>query len=233
MVRKLNCGPIQLLDFKSTIPKRSGNIKNAGDQVLYETMKSHSVENILPPHKDKFRARLKHDEFNLVDLDTSDDGDDVDGNENLGDASKANFDFSMTETPSFAQCERVGEFMTEIPESLPYFFEFIYKPAGSISTIPPNFSTLNVSLHSNGTTISAPPSKRVHLFFGSDTRMLGFHHQLSSNTGYRQDPDESYLKEQFREYSSGVTFPSASKLGTGVQDKKSGTQVQHRPLISP
>ncbi|KAL2509408.1 Uncharacterized protein Fot_33055 [Forsythia ovata] len=61
------------------------------------------------------RCNQNDDEFNLVDLDTGDDGDDVDGNENLGDANNANFDFSMTETPSFVQCEGIGEFMIETP----------------------------------------------------------------------------------------------------------------------
>ncbi|KAL2474639.1 Transcription factor TCP8 [Abeliophyllum distichum] len=58
-------------------------------------------------------------------------------------------------------------------------------------TILANFSTLNVSLRSSGTTISAPPSKSTPLFLGSTTGMLGFHHHQSSNTGYGQDLEVS------------------------------------------
>ncbi|KAL2503461.1 Transcription factor TCP23 [Abeliophyllum distichum] len=97
--------------------------------------------------------------------------------------------------------------------------------ATGTGTIPANFSTLNVSLRSSGTTISAPPSKSAPLFLGGATGMLGFHHQLSSNTGYGQDPEESYMKKRFREDSSGATSPPASKLGrTGLQDQEPGSE---------
>lgn len=91
-------------------------------------------------------------------------------------------------------------------------------------TIPANFSTLNVSTRSSGTTISAPPSKSAPLFIhgGGDsaTAMLGFHHHLSTNTGFGQDPDENYMKKRFREDTSGATSPSADKLGS---DSKPGS----------
>ncbi|CAI9754310.1 unnamed protein product [Fraxinus pennsylvanica] len=85
--------------------------------------------------------------------------------------------------------------------------------ATGTGTIPANFSTLNVSLRSSGTTISAPPSKSAPLFLGGvGAGMLGFHHQLTSNTGFGQDPDENYMKKRFREETSGATSPSAAKL---------------------
>ncbi|XP_009596243.1 transcription factor TCP8-like [Nicotiana tomentosiformis] len=84
--------------------------------------------------------------------------------------------------------------------------------ATGTGTIPANFSTLNVSLRSSGTTISAPPSKSAPLFIhGGATTMLGFHHPLS-NTGYGQDPGENYMKKRYREDTSGATsLPSATK----------------------
>ncbi|KAL2538851.1 Transcription factor TCP8 [Forsythia ovata] len=62
--------------------------------------------------------------------------------------------------------------------------------ATGTGTIPANFSTLNLSLRSRGTTISASPSKSMPLFIGGATGMLGFHHQLNSNSGgFGQDLD--------------------------------------------
>ncbi|KAL2497362.1 Transcription factor TCP23 [Abeliophyllum distichum] len=85
--------------------------------------------------------------------------------------------------------------------------------ATGTGTIPANFSTLNVSLRSSGTTISAPPYKSAPLFLGgAGASMLGFHHQLTSNTGFGQDPDENYMKKRFREDTNGATSPSAAKL---------------------
>ncbi|CAI9755947.1 unnamed protein product [Fraxinus pennsylvanica] len=55
--------------------------------------------------------------------------------------------------------------------------------ATGTGTIPANFSTLNLSLRSRGTTISPSPSKSVPLFVGGTTGMLGFHHQITSNSG--------------------------------------------------
>ncbi|OAY23738.1 transcription factor TCP22 [Manihot esculenta] len=85
--------------------------------------------------------------------------------------------------------------------------------ATGTGTIPANFSTLNVSLRSSGTTISAPSSKSAPLSFhgglafydahnnnnggenrravGSNTTMLGFHHQLYPQTLV---PDENYMR---------------------------------------
>ncbi|CAI9786677.1 unnamed protein product [Fraxinus pennsylvanica] len=62
--------------------------------------------------------------------------------------------------------------------------------ATGTGTIPANFSTLNLSLRSRGTTISASLSKSMPLFIGGATNMLGFHHQLTSNSGgFGQDLD--------------------------------------------
>ncbi|CAA2986231.1 transcription factor TCP23-like [Olea europaea var. sylvestris] len=97
--------------------------------------------------------------------------------------------------------------------------------ATGTGTMPANFSTLNVSLRSSGTTISAPPSKSAPLFLGGATGMLGFHHQLSSNIGFGQDPEENYMKKRFREDSSGATSPTASRMGrSGVRDQEPGSE---------
>ncbi|XP_027094718.1 transcription factor TCP23 [Coffea arabica] len=100
--------------------------------------------------------------------------------------------------------------------------------ATGTGTIPANFSSLNVSLRSSGTTISAPPSKSAPLFLhgGSATAMLGFHHQLG-NTGFAQDPDENYMKKRFREDTTGATSPSAAKPErAGVQDHEPGSEAK-------
>ncbi|KAL0314157.1 UNVERIFIED_CONTAM: Transcription factor TCP23 [Sesamum angustifolium] len=94
--------------------------------------------------------------------------------------------------------------------------------ATGTGTIPANFSTLNVSLRSSGTTISAPPSKSAPLFLGSATGMLGFHHQITSNTHFGQDPDENYMKKRFREDTSGATSPKSGRTST-VQDQETGS----------
>lgn len=96
--------------------------------------------------------------------------------------------------------------------------------ATGTGTIPANFSTLNVSLRSSGTTISAPPSKSAPLFLGGATGMLGFHHQLTSNSHFGQDPDDSYLKKRFREDTSGATSPKHGR--TGVQDQEPGSEAK-------
>ncbi|XP_055832515.1 transcription factor TCP8-like [Solanum dulcamara] len=93
--------------------------------------------------------------------------------------------------------------------------------ATGTGTIPANFSTLNVSLRSSGTTISAPPSKSTPLFIhGGATTMLGFHHQLPGNS-FGQDPDENFMKKRYREDSTAATTsPSSSSAKperTGVQ----------------
>ncbi|XP_022719790.1 transcription factor TCP23-like [Durio zibethinus] len=97
--------------------------------------------------------------------------------------------------------------------------------ATGTGTIPANFSTLNVSLRSSGSTISAPSSKSAPLSFhsalgfynsnGDDSRrfsnnpagaaMLGFHHQLypqilNPDTSMRStNPIENYTTKPFRE----------------------------------
>ncbi|KAL1534151.1 transcription factor TCP23-like [Salvia divinorum] len=85
--------------------------------------------------------------------------------------------------------------------------------ATGTGTIPANFSTLNVSLRSSGTTISAPPSKSVPLFLGGPTGMLGFHHQLAA---FGHKPDEnSYLKKRFRDENPTETAsPKPVELGS-------------------
>ncbi|KDP46927.1 hypothetical protein JCGZ_08915 [Jatropha curcas] len=129
--------------------------------------------------------------------------------------------------------------------------------ATGTGTIPANFSTLNVSLRSSGTTISAPPSKSAPLSFhnslgfydpsnnnsngsenrrviGSNTSMLGFHHQL-----YPQNlvSDENYMRKTYREdlfKETSITtqhqstepeiHTNSSKTRTGVQDQEQQQQ---------
>ncbi|CAI9114835.1 OLC1v1015644C1 [Oldenlandia corymbosa var. corymbosa] len=97
--------------------------------------------------------------------------------------------------------------------------------ATGTGTIPANFSTLNVSLRSSGTTISAPPSKSAPLFLhgGNAAAMLGFHHQFSA-AGFGQDPEENYMKKRYREDNTGATSPPppAKQERTGIQDHEAG-----------
>ncbi|XWS21916.1 hypothetical protein CRYUN_Cryun30bG0097400 [Craigia yunnanensis] len=96
--------------------------------------------------------------------------------------------------------------------------------ATGTGTIPANFSTLNVSLRSSGSTISAPSSKSAPLSFhsalgfynsnGDESRrfsnstvggaMLGFHHPLypqilNSDVFMSSNPNENYTPKPFRE----------------------------------
>ncbi|CAJ1963734.1 unnamed protein product [Sphenostylis stenocarpa] len=101
--------------------------------------------------------------------------------------------------------------------------------ATGTGTIPANFSTLNVSLRSSGSTLSAPPSKSApHTFHGAlalahhpyeeafqHTALLGFHphahqhhqqHQLLSADQIAEalpsggaDSGDSYLRKRYRE----------------------------------
>lgn len=94
--------------------------------------------------------------------------------------------------------------------------------ATGTGTIPANFSTLNVSLRSSGSTLSAPPSKSApHTFHGAalglahqsyeeafqqHTPMLGFHHhrqQLMSADQISEalpgDSSENYMRKRYRE----------------------------------
>ncbi|KAF2297380.1 hypothetical protein GH714_022542 [Hevea brasiliensis] len=128
--------------------------------------------------------------------------------------------------------------------------------ATGTGTIPANFSTLNVSLRSSGTTISAPASKSAPLSFhsglafydannnnggenkviGSNTTMLGFHHQLYPQTLVS---DENYMRiktyreDLFKETTAASTTqqestepvnptsnnkPPIAAARTGVQD---------------
>ncbi|KAK1417694.1 hypothetical protein QVD17_26828 [Tagetes erecta] len=94
--------------------------------------------------------------------------------------------------------------------------------ATGTGTIPANFSTLNVSLRSSGSTLSAPPSKSAaHQFHGAlalahhpyeegFSQMLGFHHHQNPNiltpdqiadaisTG-GGDSTENYMRKRYRE----------------------------------
>ncbi|KAG6435279.1 hypothetical protein SASPL_100149 [Salvia splendens] len=94
--------------------------------------------------------------------------------------------------------------------------------ATGTGTIPANFSTLNLSMRSSGTTISAPPSKSAPLFLGGAGGMLGFHHQLTSASHFGQDPDENYLKKRFREDASGAGSPKSAR--TGVHEQEPGQE---------
>ncbi|KAA8546306.1 hypothetical protein F0562_002955 [Nyssa sinensis] len=116
--------------------------------------------------------------------------------------------------------------------------------ATGTGTIPANFSTLNVSLRSSGTTISAPPSKSAPLFIhstGSAAAMLGFHHQFPGG-GYGDDPGENYMKKRFREDlfkedvhqptdKGGATSPSTAK--PGVQDQEPGSDLKSISVQPP
>ncbi|KAL1533820.1 transcription factor TCP23-like [Salvia divinorum] len=97
--------------------------------------------------------------------------------------------------------------------------------ATGTGTIPANFSTLNVSMRSSGTTFSAPPSKSAPLFLGGAAGMLGFHHQLAANSHFGQEPDENYLKKRFREDTSGATSPKPGR--TDGHDQEPGQE--HKP----
>ncbi|KAL6492804.1 hypothetical protein OROGR_032563 [Orobanche gracilis] len=99
--------------------------------------------------------------------------------------------------------------------------------ATGTGTIPANFSTLNVSLRSSGTTISAPASKSAPLFLGaSTTGMLGLHHQLGSNAHFGVDPDDNnYMKKRFREDTRDGASPKPET--SGVQDQEPGTDQKH------
>ncbi|KAL3638701.1 hypothetical protein CASFOL_016608 [Castilleja foliolosa] len=88
--------------------------------------------------------------------------------------------------------------------------------ATGTGTIPANLSTLNVSMRSSGTTISAPISKSTPLFTG----MLGLPHQLGSNIHFGFDPDDNYMKKRFREDTNGATSPKQGR--TGVRDQEPG-----------
>ncbi|XP_047963678.1 transcription factor TCP23-like [Salvia hispanica] len=94
-------------------------------------------------------------------------------------------------------------------------------------TIPANFSTLNVSMRSSGTTFSAPPSKSAPLFLGGAAAgMLGFHHQLAANSHFGQEPDENYLKKRFRgDDASGAASPKPGRAGG--HDQEPGQE--HKP----
>ncbi|XP_050213874.1 transcription factor TCP23 [Mercurialis annua] len=90
--------------------------------------------------------------------------------------------------------------------------------ATGTGTIPANFSTLNVSLRSSGTTISAPPSKSPPVTFhgglsnffdhngtenrrvlGSNTAMLGFHGHPLYPSNLVSDESNNYTRRTYRE----------------------------------
>ncbi|XP_002526804.2 transcription factor TCP23 [Ricinus communis] len=125
--------------------------------------------------------------------------------------------------------------------------------ATGTGTIPANFSTLNVSLRSSGTTISAPPSKSAPISFhsglafydpnnsntnnngssenrrllGSNTAMLGFHHQLyPSNLA----SEENYMRKTYTEdLLKGTSTPTTTQQeATEPIDKSSNKPAAAR-----
>ncbi|KAL1564811.1 transcription factor TCP23-like [Salvia divinorum] len=93
--------------------------------------------------------------------------------------------------------------------------------ATGTGTIPANFSTLNVSLRSSGTTISAPPSKSAPLFLGGAP---GFHHHLAP-AAFGHEPDEnSYTKKRFREDNpTGIGSPKPAETDSNPNKPGSTT----------
>ncbi|XP_052191526.1 transcription factor TCP23-like [Diospyros lotus] len=91
-------------------------------------------------------------------------------------------------------------------------------------TIPANFSSLNVSLRSSGTTITAPLSKSAPLFIhGGGAAMLGSHHHLPGG-GYGEVSADNCLKNT----ASSATSPSANKPAKpGFQEHEPASD--HKP----
>ncbi|KAL7205798.1 hypothetical protein ACSBR2_018672 [Camellia fascicularis] len=87
--------------------------------------------------------------------------------------------------------------------------------ATGTGTIPANFSTLNVSLRSSGSTISAPPSKSApHSFHGAlalahhhyeegFSHMLGFHHHQQQQQQQQQQQPHLLTADQIAEAMPG------------------------------
>ncbi|XVE60762.1 hypothetical protein DITRI_Ditri05aG0153500 [Diplodiscus trichospermus] len=128
--------------------------------------------------------------------------------------------------------------------------------ATGTGTIPANFSTLNVSLRSSGSTISAPSSKSAPLSFhsalgfynsnGDESRrfsnnnpagaMLGFHHQLypqilNPDASIRgSNPNENYTTKPFREDLFKETSQHNAERGGGdansPKQERTGMQDQ-------
>ncbi|EPS61892.1 hypothetical protein M569_12901, partial [Genlisea aurea] len=104
--------------------------------------------------------------------------------------------------------------------------------ATGTGTIPANFSTLNVSLRSSGTTISTPSSKSSPLFLGgSAAGMLGFHHhQFTTPHNFAHDASDenNYIKKRFREDAAiggaASPKPSAGDPGTGLDPRQGSSQ---------
>ncbi|GFZ09761.1 TCP family transcription factor [Actinidia rufa] len=81
--------------------------------------------------------------------------------------------------------------------------------ATGTGTIPPNFSTLNGSVRSGGTTASAPPSKSP--VNGGGATMLGF-----TGGGLEEFSGEDFMKKRFKE---DIT-PAAEPDRTGMLDRE-------------
>ncbi|XP_065880324.1 transcription factor TCP23 [Euphorbia lathyris] len=114
-------------------------------------------------------------------------------------------------------------------------------------TIPANFSSLNVSLRSSGSSISAPlsnsNSKSTPLSFhggggllhdatADQNRMLGFHHQIYAPPPPNLVSEESnYMRKSFREdlfkdSGEGENSTGSNKSArTGIQDQQSNNIV--------
>ncbi|XP_073020984.1 transcription factor TCP23-like [Primulina eburnea] len=109
--------------------------------------------------------------------------------------------------------------------------------ATGTGTLPANFSTLNVSLRSSGTAISALPSKSAPLFIGGSHGMLGFHPQLTSNSNFGQDPEDNFMKKRFREDSSCAASPKPGRTGLPdqepVSDPKPGSTHTSNYISAP
>lgn len=101
--------------------------------------------------------------------------------------------------------------------------------ATGTGTIPANFSTLNMSLRSSGSTVSAPPSKSApHSFhralgLGPNpyeenlSQMLGFQHQGSGG-------EENYLGKRYRELKEGNPNNSEGECGPSSSSPVSNKQ---------
>ncbi|KAI3448340.1 hypothetical protein Pfo_005005 [Paulownia fortunei] len=104
--------------------------------------------------------------------------------------------------------------------------------ATGTGTIPANFSTLNISLRSSGSTLSAPPSKSAphafhsalglahHPYEENFSQMLGFHHH------HHQQPQPSPHLLQAAQITE--TLACGSSGGGGGQEEENYLRKRHR-----
>lgn len=131
--------------------------------------------------------------------------------------------------------------------------------ATGTGTIPANFSTLNVSLRSSGSTLSAPPSKSAaHQFHGAlalahhpfeegFSQMLGFHHhhqhqhqnpniltpeQIADaiSTG-GDNSSENYMRKRYREDLFKEESNSQNEVGVGSSSSPSPSHKQFKSAM--